>query len=937
MKKMKRLFKRSTAVLAAIAVMASVFSVVAFAEEATTEAPVVQEPQAANPAEAQLLSDLGMISVQEGHDVTRAEFSTYVANFLNLGTASYGGTLPFQDVTAETPAYQQIGILYDLGILSKADTFRPDDVILESEATKMMIMALGYEEEAKERGGYPGGYMSYSSTLGLNRALDGDTKLTYAECVNMFYRALSVEIRLIQLGSGIITGRSTILESYHNITKIDGQITGTQRSGLDSISAKTKEGHLRLGTQEYKLREKGYRSALKESLGYNVRAYVYKADNEIVGYEMMSDEAIVLQANDVIDVSNSIVETEKRKYTLANGYKVIFNGVAYECTEEELKFEDGTLTLINSSGNGYDVVVAWKTEYMIVGSFATSGEVVTDANGHGYGKEEATKVLNLADANKEYEFSMVQDGVEESCSMKALRDFPTLAIWMSPDGSFIKVKGFNVQKAGVLTAVHDEYLVIGEEKVALSGYAKKETWSADVATETTFQFTEDGEIIGKATAGASGTASSMKYGILLKKAEGSFNTYKLYLLTAEGEKQSYEMNDKVVLDGNPLSSTDVYKNPALYNYQLIKYQLDSDNKIKKLDLAEDVTEDPYPDYRTPEDEDNSLRLFYTKPTDIARTEDAYKLFEWWGGTGGSHTTFGPFVAPKKAAVFFAPEEVKGVKDAVSAATAKIDVEDFGAGNLSQLAYGDRKNAYIYDVKEDADCGAIIVFTTNPEKTMPAFGWDASTAIVNEVMTGLNKDGQEVRKIVLNVAGKNQEYFFSEMLNDEFDQVVSGKKPGEVMIETKKVSVDKKFYEIEPGDIVRLIKEGNIISNLQVAYKYDKDTGKGEVGPGISDFARFDGLDTYGYTTQHFYYIGHVYNVTQDRILIRDEYDNRVYPMPPYTNTVVMKFDKAMNAIRPISRADILTELNSSADAANRVFACTYSGERLDMLVFYDAD
>ena len=77
--------------------------------------------------------------------VTRAEFATVVAKMLKANTAGYPryGQKPYKDVDETNSYYPAICYLTEVGILvgDGDSTFRPSDPILVSEASKMIMCA----------------------------------------------------------------------------------------------------------------------------------------------------------------------------------------------------------------------------------------------------------------------------------------------------------------------------------------------------------------------------------------------------------------------------------------------------------------------------------------------------------------------------------------------------------------------------------------------------------------------------------------------------------------------------------------------------------------------------------------------------------------------------------------------------------------------------
>ena len=90
-------------------------------------------------------------------DVTRAEFATLVTRVLDIESKAVHGI--FDDVSSKHWANAAIGTCYDLGIINGYGdgNFGPEDGVTYEQAVKMLVVALGYEPMAAQKGGYPSG------------------------------------------------------------------------------------------------------------------------------------------------------------------------------------------------------------------------------------------------------------------------------------------------------------------------------------------------------------------------------------------------------------------------------------------------------------------------------------------------------------------------------------------------------------------------------------------------------------------------------------------------------------------------------------------------------------------------------------------------------------------------------------------------------------
>lgn len=113
------------------------------------------------------LADLGILqgdshgNFNPNNTITRAEAATIVCRM--LGVESEAKTLKtskFSDVSSNHWAVGYISKAAELGIIDGYGNgkFGPSDSVTKQQIIKMLVCAWGYEEEAKNTGGWPSGY-----------------------------------------------------------------------------------------------------------------------------------------------------------------------------------------------------------------------------------------------------------------------------------------------------------------------------------------------------------------------------------------------------------------------------------------------------------------------------------------------------------------------------------------------------------------------------------------------------------------------------------------------------------------------------------------------------------------------------------------------------------------------------------------------------------
>ena len=163
--------KNLTRVLALVLVFSMILGTVAFA--AFTD--VKSNDDYAEAIET--LAGLGIIKGYEdgtfGADkaITRAEAVAIVNRIQNLSAAADGaaGASLYTDVAANHWAIGDINLATQMGTVSGDGNgkFRPEDQVSYQEMVKMLVVALGYQPAATDKGGWPTGYLVVASQYGV--------------------------------------------------------------------------------------------------------------------------------------------------------------------------------------------------------------------------------------------------------------------------------------------------------------------------------------------------------------------------------------------------------------------------------------------------------------------------------------------------------------------------------------------------------------------------------------------------------------------------------------------------------------------------------------------------------------------------------------------------------------------------------------------------
>lgn len=159
------------------------------------------------------LSTLGVLTgypdgtFKPNNTITRAEFSAAVVRILNLEPAAKAakGATSFTDVPATHWASGYVNIASKMGYVKGMGdgTFAPEAPITYEQAVTLVMRALGYEEAAISRGGYPYGYLVVAHQEGLTDDVDGTQGLPAPRglVAQLLDNALEIPM-MVQVGYG---------------------------------------------------------------------------------------------------------------------------------------------------------------------------------------------------------------------------------------------------------------------------------------------------------------------------------------------------------------------------------------------------------------------------------------------------------------------------------------------------------------------------------------------------------------------------------------------------------------------------------------------------------------------------------------------------------------------------------------------------------------
>lgn len=673
-----------------------------------------------------MVGDAGTGNFRPDDSIKRSEATKIAVALLGLGSSATANNTvsKYPDVDREYWANGFINIATTHGIVIGDDTgnFRPEDKIKFSEAATILIRALGYESQAKAKGGYPTGYITTASSIGLTKGvnLSSDSFIKRGEVAIMAYNALTINL-MEQTGFGTNTKfevtDKTILENKLDISLIKGKVEAVGSSVLD--------GGTPLSKNEIRISGKNYNSGktdVRTILGFNAEAYLNNKTKQIVAIVPTADnEVLNIPAENIASVDSSSVKAvnyykdvnssqKTNKANVESDAYIIYNGKISDFSKF-IQIESGYFSLLDTDSNGkYDIVFVNETENYVVEDVYPASSKITDI----YGKPSLK--LDFEDETK----TIILEKANEYIGLNELKKWDVITFTISQDGNIIFGNVVTSPIKGKITEIGTDHVYIGSDKYSV---AANYPHSFAINDEGVFYLDYEGKIA--AFDGEKNLSSNYAYLENIGVTNGLNPTLRLEIFTQEGKFETLEASSAISVN----SSKKLTPNEALSAIgskgQLITYEKDSDGKIKKI----------YTSVASDEINENKFTLNINEE-DVAYRASSSKLIGEKLSVSITDNTV----------IFDIPQNSNKTNYAVR--------------GKNIFADGALYDVMVFDVTETYKAGAVIV--TNHSASAD----EASDIIVVEkVNTSKNEDGETIHKLygysggkAINISSKNDTVF-----------------------------------------------------------------------------------------------------------------------------------------------------------------------------------
>ncbi len=337
--------KNLTRILALVLVFTMMVSSAAFAAKFTD---VAEDSQYAEAVE--VLSALGILNGYEDGTfkpdavITRAEVVAVVNRLQGLSDAAKAaaGTSMYTDVATSDWFAGDVNLASQMGIVSGDGNglFRPNDQVKYEEAVKMMVAALGYNQEyVLKQGGWPTGYLVIATDKGVTKglAVSAGEPAHRGVVAKLAYQSLTAPMMVLSTydDEGKATYASdvtkTLLGTKLGFAKLVGYVSANANSSLVSTNG-TNDTEIVKYTVDTTARTGKNDSGFKYFVG-NTDVADFAANNANATDELQVNGTDVAKtlgyATEVYVGSNEKGEPEVLTYVVAkkNNYEVVIENV----------------------------------------------------------------------------------------------------------------------------------------------------------------------------------------------------------------------------------------------------------------------------------------------------------------------------------------------------------------------------------------------------------------------------------------------------------------------------------------------------------------------------------------------------------------------------------------------------------------------------------
>ena len=653
-----------------------------------------------------------------------AKVAVALKGLTKLAESSTAST-KFPDVASDHWANGFINVGASEGLIIGDDvgTFRPDDRISYVEAVIILVRALGYEPQAIAKGGYPTGYITTASSIGLSKnVVSSATKLiSRGDVAQLAYNALTIK-KMEQVGFGTNVqynvSDKTLLSDNLNVNLVNGVVTAVGNSSIDGKTVD--KGRLMIDGKNYKTGNADVRNVL----GFYVDAYITNSKSE-KGRDILLVANPTEGQNSTVSISADNIKsiTEKsgskvieyyakendRKSTSAtinSTAKIVYNGVL-GTWGDLAEIDSGSIVLLDTTRNTkYAIVFVNETVNYVVDYVTESSHRIIDKYNQ--------SALTLDPDNSDLTYTIDKDN--KAVDISELEEWDVITFTISKDKNLVYGTTAKNPVTGSVTAKSSDHYYIDDVKYKV---ASNYTNTIDLNDNGTFYLDSEGKIA--AFDGKGNISTNYAYINKMAVESGLDGTLKFEFFNKNSELVTLKAANKIRVNDSAALNAKEALNAVGETNQLVTYESNEKGEVTKIytsKKSDDI------------DEDNFTLNFAESGVEYKSTSSTL-LAGKMNVKVDSNTL-----------IFDIPSSAK-------------NSDDYAVRDKSFFIDGGKYDVSVYDVKEDLTAGVIIV-TNSDGKT----GEDTSIAVVDKISAAKNSDGDTVEKLEAYMDGKKVSMYTS---------------------------------------------------------------------------------------------------------------------------------------------------------------------------------
>ena len=685
--------------------------------------------------------------------ITRAQFIGYLFKLAGYTANVYKtDDIPFVDVSTQTPYYNEICTMYEMGRVNGTDPnmFSPDNHVTFAQACKLIVDVLGYRNYTEVKYGEDlASYAMMAGELEINKGVNGvdwNSALTAENAVRMLYNAGRAEVFKFAgtdaNGNPKYETDGTTLFATSNIYYAEGTM---ESNGICSI----KDDNATMGV--YAISGKSYVAPdidLTTLIGCAVK-YFYRDDK--TSQKLLwagTDKRFI----DVVDLNAEDLAVSSSEYTMTNivYYEsdgklenikinsladIIYNNSRCGIpTIDDMKPMTGTIRLIdNNDDDYYDVVIVNEYDNLFVKHMVEEKNQIFAKYNKGVYLDDFEEVAIIKDGKE-----VTINDIDNQSVVSFLMDKNKKKLYLYPVNNSFKAtlkKSETYRGRTIYEFDNGKYRMSNAYKAVIDN---PEEYAIVPQIGKTYNVWLDifGEI-----AEVQEVSGSLQYALLMSVRPGEpYEDCEAYtrLLLSDGSKVTGAVPKKLLVNGERKSPAEFLADTRLtdengdFMVQVVQVAFDDEGDLKKFDFAnvtadmvDSVTQEPL----FPNGFDISTFSRDYRGTAAVRNQDGYYLID------------NKFLATSNTLVFGKWHDLESSEP----------YEVVSVGTLSSGSY--LKD--IYDINEDLSIGAMY-----REGLYEKGSWKDSVLIVDTI-EHVYSDDQEVKKITGYMGGTLTSYIEAE--------------------------------------------------------------------------------------------------------------------------------------------------------------------------------